>query len=798
MDGFDKASENSIEPAKGSSWIGKALPRMEDRRFLIGSGRYVDDIVLPNQLHAAFVRSPHGHARIVKLELAKARSAQGVLAVYGGSDIQGLKDVPPNWVLPGSNVRGRPPLVRDVVRHVGEAVAVIVAATRAEAVDAAELVEVTYDVLPALIDQNLALEEGAPRVHADFKNNIATVMPAGAGGFDAAAVNADLNITLSVKNQRLIPFPIEPRAVNADFDAATNQLTFYSCNQIPHMLRRMLAAALEFPEHRLRVISPDVGGGFGPKMHFYPEELLLAWISIKLARPVKWTETRSENIVATTHGRDHNMVADIAADEDGKILALRVQGVANIGAYLSSMGTGVPTINVALFLLGVYSIPVSEAKITCVYTNTTPVDAYRGAGRPEAAYLIERAIDRVALELGLDPAEVRFRNFIQPEQMPYRQGVGTKIDSGKYAETLNLALEKVDYKTLRKEQVAARAAGRFMGIGISNYTETCAMGFGPLLGAIGFDRGGFESALVRVHADGRASVFSGSHSHGQGHVTTFAQIAADSLGLTPDDIAVIQGDTDQVPFGTGTFNSRSVAVGGSAVKIAADRIAQKMKKIAGHLLQSPAEKVWVSGGVFGTSASAATVKMRDVAKSAWTGHDIPHEFGIGLEETEFYHPVDMSSPYGAHIAVVEVDRETGEVDLKRYVAVDDCGVIINPLLARGQVHGGLAQGIGQALYETAALDSDGRPTSEPSIPRSDMLPRFETDHTVSPTNTNPLGAKGIGEAGAVGAPPAIANAIIDALWPLGVKEIDMPFTPERVLAAIDNAERIGDKEAVAQ
>lgn len=798
MSAISESSAASTDTGKETTWIGRPLPRMEDQRFLVGKGRYVDDIVLPNQLFAAFVRSPHGHARVSKLDLSKARSASGVVAAYGGSDIQGLKDVPPNWVLPGSHVKGRPPLVRETVRHVGEAVAVIIAETQAEAVDAAALVDVTYEVYPALIDQNLALEEGAPRVHADIKNNTATIMPAGAGGFDAAAAEAYLNIKLTVKNQRLIPFPIEPRAVNADFDAATSRLTFYSSNQIPHMLRRMLAAALEFPEHKLRVISPDVGGGFGPKMHFYPEELLLAWLTTQLARPVKWTETRSENNVATTHGRDHNMVADIAADADGKILALRVRGVANIGAYLSSMGTGVPTINVALFLLGVYAIPVSEALITCVYTNTTPVDAYRGAGRPEAAYLIERAIDRVALELGLDPAEVRFRNFIQPEQLPYRQGVGTKIDSGQFANTLNLALEKINYKALRREQEAARAEGRLFGVGVSNYTETCAMGFGPLLGAIGFDRGGYESALVRVHPDGHVSVFSGSHSHGQGHVTTFAQIAADSLGITPDEIEVIQGDTDQVPFGTGTFNSRSVAVGGSAIKIAADRIAQKMKKIAGHLLQSSPEKIFVSQGVFGTEDGQATIRARDVAKAAWTGHNIPYDFGIGLEETEFYHPVDMSSPYGAHIAVVEIDRETGEVDLKRYLAVDDCGVIINPLLARGQVHGGLAQGIGQALYETAALDSDGRPTAEPSIPRSDMLPRFETDHTISPSNTNPLGAKGIGEAGAVGAPPAIANAIIDALWPLGVKEVDMPFTPERVLNAIEEAVGRDAKKVAAQ
>ncbi len=782
-------SANEMKPAtKGSSWVGAALPRLEDKRFLRGQGRYVDDIVLPDQLYAVFVRCPHGHARIKWLDLAKARNAPGVAAAYGGVDLEGLRDVPPNWVLPGSQVKGRPPLARSTVRHVGEAVAVVVAESLAQAVDAAEFVEVEYETFPLLTDQEVAVAPDALRVHPDLPSNVATALPFGAGGFDEAASHADLVVSLRLRNQRLIPFPLEPRAVNASFDSATDRLTFYSSNQIPHMLRRMLAAALDFPEHKLRVISPDVGGGFGSKMHFYPEELLLAWITTKLARPVKWTETRSENTVATTHGRDHAMTADVAADRTGKILALRVKSVANVGAYLSSMGTGVPTINVGLFLLGVYAIPTSEVHITCAYTNTTPVDAYRGAGRPEAAYLIERVVDRVALELGLDPAEVRFRNFVQPDMFPFRQDAGTTLDSGQYETTLRLAMQQVGYDEFRVTQQIARSEDRLVGIGIGNYTETCGVGTGQVLSAIGFDRGGFESALIRVQPDGRVSIFSGSHSHGQGHVTTFAQIAADELGIAPSDIEVIQGDTDQVPFGIGTFNSRSMPVGGSAVKVASGRIAERMKKIAAHLMLAPVEDVTIADGVFRVAGGAATTTAKEVARAAWTGHGIPHEFGIGLEETEFYHPTAMSSPYGSHIAVVEIDGETGEVELKRYVAVDDCGTIINPLLARGQVHGGVAQGIGQALFEGASIDAEGRPVADPPVPRFDMLPMFETDHTESPTPTNPLGAKGIGEAGAIGAPPAIANAVIDALWPLGVREIDMPFTPERVLKAIRAAQ----------
>jgi carbon-monoxide dehydrogenase large subunit len=771
----------------GSPWKGRALPRFEDARFLTGRGRYVDDIVLPNQLYAVFVRSPHPYGR-VQVNAAAARSMPGVVAAYTGSDLAELSDVPPNWVLPGTRPRGRPPMARASVRHVGESVAVVVAESLTAAVDASEEIETRYEALAHVLDQRAALAPGAPRVHEDLPDNQATVFRVGNGGFDDAAANADRTISFELSNQRVVPYAIEPRVVNADFNPATGKLTLHIPQQIPHMLRRMLASALKFPEHKLRVLSPDVGGGFGPKMHFYPEELVLSHISRQLCRPVKWTETRRENIVATTHGRDHVMNIDVAAQRDGTILALRIKSTANVGAYLSSMGSGVPTVNVALFALGIYAIPHAEVLIQCAYTHTTPVDAYRGAGRPEAAYVIERTIDRVAHELGLDPVEVRLRNMVRPEQLPYQQPVGALLDSGQYALALRDALGKVDYTKLRREQAEARSSGRLLGIGLATYTHTVGMGMAEQLARIGFDRGGFESALVRVHTDGKATILSGSHNHGQGHATTFAQIAADELGIPPQNIEVIQGDTDAVPMGTGTFNSRSIAVGGTAVKNAAARVAARMRRIAAHLTQSTPERIAFDGVLFRVTDTNASIPLADVARAAWTGQNLPRDIGIGLEETEFYHPTAMSSPYGTHVAVVEVDKETGEVAVHRYLALEDCGNVVNPLLARGQLHGGIAQGLGQALYEGAFYDAHGVPTDNPAIPRFDTTPHIETAFMTTPTATNPLGAKGIGEGSAVGAPPAIVNAAIDALWHLGVRALDMPLTPERVFGAIHASE----------
>ncbi|WP_433296344.1 xanthine dehydrogenase family protein molybdopterin-binding subunit [Pseudonocardia sp. CA-142604] len=779
--------------ADAAPWVGRALRRIEDARFLRGRACYVDDIVLPGQLYAHFVRSDHPHARIVRLGTARARRLPGVVEVFTADDLGDIPPVRPDWLIPGSQVRGRPVLALDRVRHVGEAVAVVIAEGRNAAADAAAAVDVTYEPLPFVLDQRQAMSSGSVRVHDDLPDNVAATFTVGNGGYDEAAKEADLTVTFSLRNQRLVPFSIEPRVVLADFDPSREKLTVYSSNQMPHNLRRNLAAGLGFPEHRLRVVSPDVGGGFGPKMHTYPEEFAVTAASLLLRRPVKWVETRSENVVATTHGRDHAMDVEVAARKDGTIIGLRVHTAANVGAYLSSMGTGVPTVNVALFALGLYAIPQAEMTVDCVFTNTTPVDAYRGAGRPEASYLIERTVDRVAHELGLDPAEVRLRNFVQLDQLPYRQPVGATLDTGRYEETMRRALDIAGYRALRDEQAAARASGRLLGTGISSFTESCGTGRAGTLSAIGFDRGGFESAVVRIHPDGHATVLSGAHSHGQGHVTTFAQIAADELGLAPENIDVLQGDTDVVPVGVGTFNSRSVVVGGSAVKVAAARVGERLKEIAAFMLDSEASKIELAGGRCRQAESSDSVSIKEVARRAWTGQGLPSGMGIGLEETEFYEPVAMSSPYGAHIAVVEVDRETGDVDVLRYVAVDDFGVVINPLLARGQIHGGLVQGLGQALFEGAYYDDSGHPVADPPMPRFDMVPRLETSFVETPAQTNPLGAKGVGEAGAIAAPPTIINAVIDALWHLGVREMDMPLTPERVLHAIEHATPAGGR-----
>lgn len=784
-------SAYSGELAEPEGWVGRALPRGEDDRLLQGSGRYVDDIALPGQLFAAFVRSPHAHAALRSVDCSHASRAAGVSLCLTAADFEKLPQVPPNWILPRSTPRGRPVLAAEKVRYVGEPVVLIVASSSALARDAAELVEIDYEPLPELLHQDDARNLSAPLVHDDMESNLAATFRPGNGGFEETAAAAPFRTQFTLRNQRLVPFSIECRAVNADYDPVAGRMTLYIGHQIPHMARRMIASTIGFPEHRLRVISPDVGGGFGPKMHVYQEEAVCALASIRLGRPVKWTERRSENVCNTTHGRDHAMHVDVAADSEGKLLAMKVESRANIGAYMSSMGSGIPTVNVGLFVMGVYEIPNVEVDIQCFYTNTPPVDAYRGAGRPEASYLIERTIDRVALELGIDQAEMRRRNFLTEDQIPRRQPTGAMIDTGRYHHTLEEALKRSDYGAFRAKQKAARGDGQLIGVGIANYTESCGIGPGQVQKLVGFDRGGYESARVRMTSDGGAVVFSGSHSHGQGHKTTFAQIAADELGISPDRIDVIQGDTDSVPQGVGTFNSRSVAVGGSAVKVAAGRVADRVLRLAAHLLQAKPEELERDGDVFKVTTSNDSISFAEVCHAAWTGHNVPPDLGVGLEETEFYHPTSMSAPYGTHIAQVKIDRETGELTLTRYVAVDDCGKVINPLLARGQVHGGLAQGIGQALWEDGMPQPDGSTILDTPLPRFDMLPRFETSHTVTESWTNPLGAKGLGEAGAIGAPPAIVNAAIDALWHLGVRELEMPLTPATVLAAIERAEAGG-------
>ena len=768
------------------TWVGKPLPRLEDDRLLQGRGRYVEDITLEGQLYAQFVRSPHPHAEIMSINLDVARVMPNVVACLTAQDMSEVGLIKPSWIVPGTIAKGRQVLARSTVRHVGEPVVMVVASSEAAAVDAAEQVEITYNELPYVLDQNAALSPGAVQLHKDVPDNLAITFRRGERAYDDAAKDATVKIKLELRNQRLVPFPLECRAVNADFDPVTGRMTIYIAHQLPHILRRWLAEALDFPENKLRVISPDVGGGFGAKMHFYPEDVATAFASCRLGKPVKWSERRRENAVATSHGRDHVTTVEAAAQADGKIVAIRIDSRANVGAYLSSMGGGIPTINVGLFVLGVYDIPMADVAIHCVYTNTPPVDAYRGAGRPEAAYIIERTIDRVARELGLDPADVRIRNFVTEAQIPHRNKVGGMLDTGRYHATLARARELAKYDDFASRKTKSKDV--LLGIGIGNYTETCGIGPGEIQAMVGFDRGGYESAQVRVQSDGRAVVMSGSHSHGQGHVTTYAQIAADVLGITPFDVEVIQGDTDRVPQGVGTFNSRSMVVGGSAVRVASERVAARIHALAAHLLQAEADQVKREAEIFVVTGTNQSIAFRDVCRAAWTGHNVPRDQGIGLEETEFYHPLAMSAPYGAHIAKVSVDRGTGEITLLEYLAVDDCGTVINPLLARGQVHGGLAQGIGQALFEDGTPLSEGGMAVEQAIPRIDMLPYLETEHMVTPSWTNPLGAKGIGEGGTIGAPPAIVNAALDALWPLGVRNLNMPLTPERVLNAIQSAE----------
>ena len=768
------------------SWVGKPLSRIKDDRILHGQGNYVEDITHEGQLFAMFVRSAVPHANIRSVNTEKAKSLAGVVACFTASDLGAGDEIKPNWIVPGTIPRGRQVLAKTRVRHVGEPIAMIVAESEAVAADAVELVEVDFDELPFVLHQDDALEDAAVDLHEGIKNNVATEFRRGEPNFEEVAQTADHVFSFELRNQRLVPFPLECRAINAKYDGASRRMTIHIGHQLPHMFRRMLSEAINFPEHRLHVISPDVGGGFGAKMHFYPEDIAVTLASIDLKRPVKWSERRRENAVATSHGRDHQTTVSVAADDGGKILALKVDSRANVGAYLSSMGSGIPTINVGLFVLGVYNIPCADVRIRCVHTNTVPVDAYRGAGRPEAAYIIERTVDRVARELGLDPADVRRKNFVAEDSIPHRNLVGGMLDSGRYDHTLSRALEASEYSTFKSQH--PDTADFVTGIGIGFYTETCGVGPGELQAMVGFDRGGYESAHVKVHSDGSAVVYSGSHSHGQGHATIFAQIAADELGIHPEQVEVIQGDTDQVPQGIGTFNSRSVVVGGSAVQVACERLARRIHDLASHLLKASAEEVTRTEDAFIVEGTNNKISRSAVCRAAWLGHQVPRDQSIGLEETEFYHPRSMSAPYGAHVAKVSVNRRTGEVSLINYVAVDDCGTVINPLLARGQVHGGVVQGIGQALFEDGTPLSDGTLPEEQAVPRIDVLPWMETEHTVTPSWTNPLGAKGIGEAGSIGAPPAIANAVLDALWQLGVKDVQMPFTPPRILNAINHAE----------
>ncbi|MPZ18184.1 MAG: molybdopterin-dependent oxidoreductase [Luteitalea sp.] len=780
-------------------YFGKSVKRVEDPRFLTGAGQYTDDLSLPGMAHVAMVRSPYAHARIRGIDARAALELPGVLTVITGQALRdaNIGSIPPGWLLPDITTPPHYAIAVDRARHAGEIVAGVVAESRDIAEDAAALVEVDYEMLPAVSLGSTALASGAPAVHDDAADNVCFRWSIG----DQSAVDAELaraakTIQLSLRNTRLAPNAIEPRASLAQYSRPSDELTLWTTSQNPHIHRLILAAfVLGIPEHKLRVISPDVGGGFGSKIFQYPEEVIVLYAARKLNRPVKWTARRAESFVSDSHGRDHETEAELAVDAEGHLLALRVKTIANLGAYLTLFGPVVPTILYGTLMNGPYRFRAIHCDVTGVFTHTVPVDALRGAGRPEATYVLERMMDRMAQELGQDPMELRRKNFIPPDAFPYQTPVALNYDSGNYEPALDKALAKVDYKGTRAAQAAARKEGRYLGIGFSTYLEACGLAPSSLVGSLGAQAGQWESALVRVMPTGKVEVFTGAHSHGQGHETAFAQIVADELQIPIGDIVIVHGDTGKVPFGWGSYGSRSAAVGASALKMALDKIKDKAKHIAAHLLEADAEDVELAGGTLHVKGVPERAKsFFDVSLQAHLAHNLPEGMEPGLEATHFYDPKNFVFPFGTHIAVVDVDPETGRVTLQRYVAIDDCGPLINPMIAEGQVHGGIAHGTGQALLEHALYDEQGQLIAgsflEYAMPRADDLPAFEIDHTVTPSPHNPLGVKGIGETGTIASTAAVANAVIDALAPFGVTHLDMPFTPEKVWQAIQAGKKV--------
>jgi len=776
--------------------IGSSPKRKEDARFITGKGRYTDDINLPGQLYAGFVRSPHANATITSIDSSAALAIPGVHAVLTGEDMKaaGVNPIPPGWLHPGIKISEFRPLAVGRVSHVGNAVAVVLADAPNIARDAADAVVVEYEDHPAVAEAIDAIKPGAPQVHEGAPGNVVFNWALGdADVTDAAIKGATTVVTQHLTNQRLIANAIEPRASLASYDAAADELTLYVTSQNPHVHRLIMGAfILGLPEHKFRVIAPDVGGGFGSKIFIYPEECVVAWAAKTLGKPVKWTATRSESFLTDAHGRDHDTNVEMAFDDAGKIVALRVKTVANLGAYLTLFAPAVPTYLYGTLLSGQYNIPAIHVEVTAAYTNTTPVDAYRGAGRPEATYLLERTMDVAARQLGIDPAELRRRNLISKDAFPFQTAVALQYDSGNYEPALDRALEMVNYPQLRAEQAVGRTKGKYMGIGLSSYIEACGLAPSHIVGSLGAQAGLYESGVVRVHPTGKVTVLTGSHSHGQGHETTFAQIVAHELGCSIDDVEVVHGDTGRVPFGMGTYGSRSGAVGGAALFNSVQKVKEKGRQIAAHLLEAAPEDVDFADGTYFVKGSLSKSKgFGEVALAAYLAHNIPADMEPGLEATTFFNPSNFVFPFGTHIAVVEVDIETGQVRVVRYVAVDDFGNVINPMIVDGQLHGGIAQGAAQALWEGAQYDSNGQLLTGSmmnyALPRAEFLPMFETDRTVTPSPVNPLGVKGAGEAGTIASTAAVANAVMDALSPFGITHLDMPLTPARIWSAVNDA-----------
>jgi carbon-monoxide dehydrogenase large subunit len=780
------------EVSMGVEGIGQRVVRKEDRRFITGKGHYTDDMSVPGTAHAAFVRSPHAHARFTRIDASAAKAMPGVIDVLTGAQLAADKigNLICGWMIHSTdgspmNMGAYPALASDTARYVGQAVAVVVAATKSQARDAAEAVVVDWQGLPSVTDPRAALDPGAPQIHSNAPGNLIFDWQLGDKEKTDAAFAAAAHVTkLDLVNNRLIPNAMEPRAALAVYDEGEDHFTLWTTSQNPHTARLVLSAFYNVaPEHKLRVIAPDVGGGFGSKIYIYPEEIVCLWASKKTGVPVKWTAERSESFLTDAHGRDHVTHAELALDANDRMIGLRVDTIANLGAYMSLFSSAVPTYLYATLLSGQYDLPTIHARVRTVYTNTVSVDAYRGAGRPEATYVVERLVETAARERGISPAELRRKNFIRA--FPHQTPVIMNYDCGNYEVSLDAALKAVDYAGFARRKADAERRGKRRGIGMSCYIEACGIAPSQAVGSLGAGVGLWESAEVRVNPVGTIEVLTGSHSHGQGHETTFAQLVAHRLGVPIDSVQIVHGDTDKVQFGMGTYGSRSGAVGMSAIVKAMEKVETKAKQIAAHLLEASEGDIEIEDGELRVAGTDKKVAWANVALAAYTAHNLPAGMEPGLKESAFYDPINFSFPAGTHICEVEVDPDTGRVEVVNFVAADDFGNLINPMIVEGQVHGGVVQGIGQALLEGCIYDKTTGQLVTGSfndycMPRAGDLPELLVSTTNTPSPSNPLGLKGCGEAGAIGSPPAVMNALTDAL---GIVDLPMPATPERVWRA---------------
>jgi carbon-monoxide dehydrogenase large subunit len=783
--------------------VGKAVPRKEDLRFLTGKGNYVDDIKRPGQTHAVLLRSQLAHAAIKKLDTTAASKMPGVVAIFTGKDVEADKigGLPCGWLVTGKNKTPQvepphPVLAVGRVRHVGDPVAMVIAETKEQAKAAAQAIDVDYDSLPVVASLQAATASGAALVWDQAARNVCFDWEIGdRTKTDEGFAKADKIIELEVTNNRLIPNAMEPRAVIGEYDAGTGDYTLWTTSQNPHLIRLLMAAfTLHVPEHKLRIIAPDIGGGFGSKIFHYAEEVLVTWAAHKVGRPVRWTAERLESFLTDAHGRDHVTKARLAIKNDGTFLAMDFDTHANVGAYLQLFSTCTPTYLYAPLLAGVYKTPAVHVNVKAIFTNTNPVDAYRGAGRPEASYVLERLVEKAARTLGMNSVEIRRKNMITPDMFPYQTPIAFQYDTGNFVATLDMALDKMDYKNFEARRKESAGRGMLRGIGFSTYVEACGLAPSAVAGALGARAGLYESGSIRVHPTGSVTIFTGTHSHGQGHETTFAQIVADQLGIPIENIELAHGDTSKTAFGMGTYGSRSLAVGGSAIVKATGKIIEKARKIAAHLMEADAGDVEFADGKFTVKGTDKAKAFGEVAFAAYVPHNYPlATMEPGLEESAFYDPGNFTFPGGTHVVEVEIDPDTGTVKVLDVCAADDVGTVINPMIVDGQIQGGLAQGIGQALFEEAAYDDDGQLVTSSymnyTMPRASDLPFFKVGNHVTPCTHNPLGAKGVGEVGAIGVPPAVINAVLDALAPVGVTDISMPATPQKVWKAIQAAKK---------